>query len=176
MLDDVGLYVFDADGTLRWTRVPGQRWPLHPEEWELMPNVAEVLRALPWGPGLRLGVASNQHGVGLGQLSTRLAHRMIADTLVRAIGYLPDGCCIQMCTCHPGQDCGCRKPHPTMLRAIMRRFAVPAERTVFVGDQEIDREAARRAGTRFVWAAEFFGWSGPREAPSGAAPGDEERS
>lgn len=148
---------------------------MRPEEWELMPNVAAVLRAIPWGPGLRLGVASNQHGVGLGQLSTRLARRMIEDALVLSIGYLPKDSRIQMCTCHPGQDCLCRKPNPTMLRAIMRRFAVPASRTVFVGDQEIDREAALRAGVRFAWAGEFFGWTGPSGAPRGAS-GEEEPS
>jgi phosphoglycolate phosphatase-like HAD superfamily hydrolase len=34
--------------------------------------------------------------------------------------------------------------------------AAPGE-TLFVGDTEIDREAARRAGVSFVWAWDFFG-------------------
>jgi hypothetical protein len=36
-----GLYLFDADGTLRRTTVEGQPCPNRPYEWELMPNVSK---------------------------------------------------------------------------------------------------------------------------------------
>jgi phosphoglycolate phosphatase-like HAD superfamily hydrolase len=45
-----------------------------------------------------------------------------------------------------------------MLERLMRRFRAGAEETLFVGDMERDEEAARRAGTRFMWAKDFFGW------------------
>ena len=65
------LYIFDVDGTLRWTRISGQRYPLAGDEWQLMPNVAEKLRAIPWASdaGPRFGIVSNQSGVGEGLLS-----------------------------------------------------------------------------------------------------------
>ena len=42
------------------------------------------------------------------------------------------------------------KPHPEILRRIMRRFGALPEETVFVGDMPIDAQAAKRAGVRSV--------------------------
>jgi FMN phosphatase YigB (HAD superfamily) len=42
----------------------------------------------------------------------------------------------------------------------MRRFRVSKDETLFVGDMDRDKEAARRAGARFMWADEFFDWDG----------------
>ena len=44
-----------------------------------------------------------------------------------------------------------------MLLRILQRFGLPAAEALFVGDLEIDREAARRAGVAFAWAHDFFG-------------------
>jgi D-glycero-D-manno-heptose 1,7-bisphosphate phosphatase len=153
--------IFDADGTLRWTTVPGQPCPNAPGEWQLMPGVRERLRRLDWGPrGHRLGVASNQNGVALGYVTRDVARRLLRDTVEAAIGFVPAGAAIEMCVCSPRRPCPCRKPEPGMLREILRRFdAGPAE-ALFVGDLEIDREAARRAGVAFEWAHEFFAVEG----------------
>jgi D-glycero-D-manno-heptose 1,7-bisphosphate phosphatase len=48
-----------------------------------------------------------------------------------------------------------RKPSPAMLDEAMRIHGVN-EDTVFVGDMESDREAARAAGVRYLDANEFF--------------------
>jgi D-glycero-D-manno-heptose 1,7-bisphosphate phosphatase len=48
-----------------------------------------------------------------------------------------------------------RKPSPAMLDEAMRIHGVD-EDTVFVGDMESDREAARAAGVRYLDANEFF--------------------
>jgi phosphoglycolate phosphatase len=42
------------------------------------------------------------------------------------------------------------KPDPTMILRLGERFRIGPERTVFVGDMDVDREAARAAGTGFV--------------------------
>jgi D-glycero-D-manno-heptose 1,7-bisphosphate phosphatase len=152
------LLVFDADGTLRWTLVPGQPCPNAPGEWRLLPGVAERLRALDWGPrGHRLGIASNQNGVALGYLSARMARRLLRETVEEALGFVPGDAAIEMCTCSPRRRCPCRKPAPGMLHRILRRFGLPPQEALFVGDLEIDREAAARAGVGFAWAHEFFG-------------------
>ncbi len=152
------LLIFDADGTLRWTTVPGQPCPNRPDEWRLMPKVKEKLRSINWESEARLGIASNQGGVALGYLSAADARSLIVDMLVEAIGYVPSGTAIEMCTCRPDYACGCRKPAPGMLLRIMRHFNIGARNTLYVGDLESDREAARRAGIRFMWARDFFGW------------------
>ena len=150
--------IFDADGTLRFTTVPGQPCPKTPEEWRLMPGVRERLSALDWGPGgHRLGIASNQDGVPLGDLSRDMAERLLHDVVAAAIGFVPEDAAIEMCVCDPRQPCPCRKPAPGMLERILRRFGASPAEALFVGDLEIDRQAAGRAGVAFEWAADFFG-------------------
>lgn len=158
---NIKLFIFDADGTLRWTTVPGQPCPNRPDQWRLMPNVKEILRRINWGQGgPMLGVASNQGGVAFGHLTEQMAYQLIKDMIVEAIGFLPPNTAIEMCVCPPEIDCNCRKPKPGMLFRIMSRFGIAPENTLFVGDIERDRESARRAGVRFMWAKDFFGWEG----------------
>ena len=78
-----------------------------------------------------------------------------------------------MCPHVPFADCPCRKPKPLMLVRLMHRFGARRDETLFVGDMERDEEAARRAGVRFQWAHEFFGWDAPADEifEGGAAAG-----
>lgn len=46
--------------------------------------------------------------------------------------------------------CGFRKPNEAGLCQIAQRFQVPLEDLLFVGDEPLDRETARRAGCRFI--------------------------
>lgn len=55
-----------------------------------------------------------------------------------------------------------RKPAPGMLTDLMAETGIRADETVFIGDQETDRQAAEAAGCRFSWAWDFFG----REKPN----------
>src|SRR6185436_20241100 len=48
------------------------------------------------------------------------------------------------------QDVGAAKPDPRGLLEACRRLAVEPTRVVFVGDRTVDRDAAARAGARFV--------------------------
>ncbi len=153
------LYIFDVDGTLRWTHTPGQNFPISPDDWSLLPNVARTLRAIPWSPhGPWLALASNQPGPGEGLLSTEEARDMISATLYAAIGYIPPRTHIQMCTCPADRSCARHKPGPGMLLDALDHFDVLGSDALFVGDQWIDAEAARRAGIQFAWAGDYFGW------------------
>jgi D-glycero-D-manno-heptose 1,7-bisphosphate phosphatase len=151
------LLVFDADGTLRWTTKEGQGYPCRPDEWQLMPNVRETLTRLDWSEtGHRLGIASNQTGVALGHLTESMARALLVHTVEAALGHVPASAAIEMCICSPSIDCECRKPRPGLLQRILERFSASPREALFVGDLEIDREAARRAGVAFRWAHEFF--------------------
>jgi D-glycero-D-manno-heptose 1,7-bisphosphate phosphatase len=151
------LLILDADGTLRWTTVPGQPCPNAPGEWRLMPNVRETLAAFDWEE-TRLGVASNQNGVAHGYLTKAMAMRLLVDTVTAAAGFLPPRAIIEMCTCGPGAGCPCRKPAPGMLLRILAKTRIAPADALYVGDLAIDREAAERAGIPFRWAGDFFGW------------------
>jgi len=153
----VRLYIFDADGTLRRTTVEGLPCPNRPGEWELIPGVRERLGRIDWGEA-RFGVASNQGGVGVGYLSLAAARRLLEDMVVEAFGVRdPPPGSIELCPHAPHLGCPCRKPQPLMLKRLMRRFDAEPDETLFVGDMDKDEGAARAAGTRFMWAHEFFG-------------------
>lgn len=154
------LYIFDADGTLRRTTVPGQPCPNGPGEWELMPGVRERLAEIAWGPAgnAHFGIATNQGGVGLGYMRFEMAERLIVEMVERAFGMSPPAGSIEICPHAPHLNCPCRKPKPLMLTRLMRRFRAGRRETIYIGDMETDEEAARRAGANFIWAHEFFGF------------------
>ena len=154
---EIKLYIFDADGTLRRTTVEGLPCPNGPGDWELIPGVRERLSRIGWGPaGARFGIATNQGGVGVGHITSETAHRLLADMIVEAFGVEPPNGAVEMCPHAPHAGCLCRKPRPLLLRRLMRRFGASRRETLFVGDMDRDEEAARRAGVRFMWAHEFF--------------------
>ena len=156
------LYVFDADGTLRRSTVPGKPCPNNDGEWELIPGVRERLAEIKWGAeGARFGVASNQGGVGLGYLTLKTARAMLEEMTAQAFGVSPPPGSVEICPHAPHLKCPCRKPKPEMLLRLMRRFRAEPAETIFVGDMTTDEETAFNAGTHFAWAHEFFGR--PRE-------------
>ena len=152
------LWIFDADDTLRRTTVPGQPCPHGPGEWELLPGVPETFARLDdAGDRLRIGIASNQDQVAYGLLTEATAHQLLAEMVAAALGPRSADVCIRLCPHRAEDGCECRKPAAGMIRSIVEHFGAAPEETVFVGNADTDREAARRAGVRFAWASEFFG-------------------
>ena len=153
------LVVFDADDTLRETVVPGKPCPHGPGEWVLRAGVRDVLRRISWSEqmGPHLGLASNQDHVAYGFLSLEMARRLLRDLAAAATGSVPADPALQLCPHPVDRACECRKPEPGMLLTIMDYYGVKPAETLFVGDAEVDREAAARAGTSFMWASDLFG-------------------
>jgi D-glycero-D-manno-heptose 1,7-bisphosphate phosphatase len=152
------LLIFDADDTLRRTIAPGKPCPHRPGEWVLMPGVREALQGIHWGAagGPYLGIASNQDQVAYGHLTMEMARTLLRDLARSATDYEPPTAALQLCPHALEQECGCRKPRPGMLLAIMRHYGVAPENTLFVGNHEVDREAAARAAADFTWSEDFF--------------------
>lgn len=152
------LIVFDADGTLRRTRVPGRPCPRAAGEWELIPGVSAALRATDWSAnGTRLAIASNQDQVGYGLFSGETARQLLVDMVRAALGRVPAGCLVTFCPHVIEARCACRKPEPGLLLHILAETGIAPGDALFVGDAEVDREAARRAAMPFRWAHEYFG-------------------
>lgn len=150
------LYAFDADSTLRVCTVPGQVCPNGPDEWAVIPGVAEKLATIDWGK-VGFGIASNQWGVALGFLSEEMAYRLLMALATTSTQRRPRPSCIELCPHAPEAACACRKPAPGMLLAIMRAQVILPADMVYVGNQDSDRLAAERAGCAFEWAWTFFG-------------------
>jgi len=158
---DYRLWMFDADGTLRRTTVPGRPCPRGDGEWEALPGVRNVLTAVPWNRAgaPHLGLASNQDQVGAGLIPFAVARGLLRALAFEVAGvHLPDAA-LRICPHALGVACECRKPRPGMLRDLMAHYGVPADEAVFVGDSAADRGAAEAAGVAFIEAAELFGWT-----------------
>lgn len=148
------LYIFDADGTLRATTVPGQPCPHAAGQWRLLPDVRARLAGLP--PDALLAVASNQDHVGYGHLDEATARELLRAMMLAASGRrLPDGA-LALCPHRLDEPCRCRKPGPALLERLLAFYAVPPAAALFVGDAACDRDAAAAAGVPFAWARDFF--------------------
>lgn len=151
------LVIFDKDGTLISSL--GKRPANTIAEQHFLPGVLAKCAALRQ-QGHVLAVASNQGGVAYGMLSRAEARALVRD-VARQIGASAWRCCPH----HPqgrvpeyAIPCDCRKPQPGMLRSIMYTLGFAPADTLYVGDQDSDRLAAKAAGVRFISAKEFFAW------------------
>jgi HAD superfamily hydrolase (TIGR01662 family) len=152
------LFIFDADGTLRRTTVPGQPTPHRGDQWELLPNVREKLQQIrSRRENVILAIASNQGGIELGYLSRKQARKLLNDLYRELTGKRAAKGMIQLCPDF-NRPSDCRKPKPGMLQKIVEQAGVSRSQTLFVGDSEDDRMTAENAGVRFMWAKNFFGW------------------
>lgn len=154
------LIIFDVDGTLRTCNIPGQPCPNKPGEWDIMPGVVERIATIDryhfkYG-GVKLGIASNQGGVGLGYMSELVAEKMIYDAARVAFGVNPNENYVQVCFHRPDAGCQCRKPNPGMLIEIMRKARISNDLTLYVGDRKEDEQAAANAHVDFMYANKFF--------------------
>lgn len=159
------LLIVDADGTCRETTVPKQWYPKAPDEWRIRPGVKERLATIDWDK-VGFGVASNQGGVFLGELSEAMARKLLVDMVKAALPpdvvddrtFLPHMATgfLQLCPHDPRGVCSCRKPMPGMLTRIMAWYDINPCRTLFVGNADTDRKAAENAGCLYMDEADFF--------------------
>lgn len=163
MNDDYDLYAFDLDGTLiRSFMREGAR-----EDYgkvELLPGREDVLTRLQ-STAAMFALVTNQGGVAFGYQTAREVEEKMALVL-RELHYF-GGCRFSLhvayghhrATVEPWAEHAHvrrRKPSGVMLQEAMAGHHVEPERTLYVGDMESDREAAKNAGVAYMDAEEFF--------------------
>jgi mannose-1-phosphate guanylyltransferase / phosphomannomutase len=135
-----------------------------PERLRLLPGAAEGI-ALLNRAGLEVIVVTNQPVVarGLCSLETLNAiHERLRAELALAGAHVD---AIYFCPHHPethhGEGveslrvaCACRKPQPGMILRAVRERGADLRASVLIGDRRSDRDAARRAGIRFLAVGE----------------------
>lgn len=153
--NDFSLIIFDADKTLRRTKNSPGRPPNTADEQVLINKAVQTIKKINWSNRV-LGIASNQAGVGAGYISKRQAHFLL-EQMVRIISKAVDvnDTYIQFCPHKVDQKCRCRKPNPGMLHSLMRNTDIDPSHTLYIGDKECDRIAAKRARCSFLWANHF---------------------
>lgn len=133
------LFIFDADGTLTPSRVGS----CGEFSFSLLPGVEQKCAALQ-AERNTLAIASNQSkDRDISAILTQLTWT------ANRLGIFP-------LYVRYANTSARRKPKPDMLIELIEASGYTAADTVFVGDQETDRQAAEAAGVTFFWANEFF--------------------
>lgn len=157
----VSLVIFDKDGTLAESK--SGEFVNSPDDQVLLPNVREAIAALQ-ALGIYVTIASNQGGVAFGYMKWHEATSIVHDAARKA--GIDNPYSALLCPYHPDGteeayrgNSIFRKPAPGMIiQAMLFSGIEDGQRVLFVGDMETDKQAAERAGVRFMWAKDFFGW------------------
>jgi len=135
------LVLFDRDGTL----IEDLPYNGDPDRVRVVPGAADALASLRTA-GIRVGVITNQSGIGRGLITEDDARR-VNDRTARLLGPFD---VVAMCCHTPDDRCECRKPRPGLVHRACEVVGIPPNRTAVIGDIESDVEAAERAGARGV--------------------------
>jgi HAD superfamily hydrolase (TIGR01662 family) len=133
--------LFDRDGTL----IHDVPYNTDPDRVAPMPTAPEALRLLR-DAGLRIGVVTNQSGIGRGLITPGQAKEV--DEQVRRLLGPFDAWAV--CPHTPEDGCDCRKPRPGLIFQAAAELGMRPEDCVVIGDIGADVAAARAAGSRSV--------------------------
>ncbi|MCC9144363.1 MULTISPECIES: HAD-IIIA family hydrolase [unclassified Arthrobacter] len=133
--------LFDRDGTL----VVDVPYNADPALVQPLPGAAEVLDRLR-RQGVRVGVVTNQSGIGRGMLTAAQVERVNA-AVENLLGPFDVW---ELCPHAPGYGCICRKPRPGMVLRAARRLGLDPVEVAVIGDIGADMRAAAAAGSRGV--------------------------
>jgi D-glycero-D-manno-heptose 1,7-bisphosphate phosphatase len=130
--------LFDRDGTI----IVDVPYNGDPDLVEPVSGAKQLLDTLRLA-GLRVGVLTNQSGVGRGMISDvqmNAVNARVEELLGPFDGWF-------VCPHAPEVDCDCRKPKPKLILDAAQAWGVRPPEIVVVGDKESDVEAARNAGS-----------------------------
>ncbi|MFI0352686.1 HAD-IIIA family hydrolase [Actinomadura sp. 9N407] len=133
--------LFDRDDTL----IHDVPYNGDPASVEPMPGAVDALERLR-RHGVRIGVVSNQSGVGKGLITARDVLRVNArvEELLGRIDVW------EICPHDHADGCACRKPRPGMVERAAERLGARPSDCVVIGDIGRDVEAAAAAGARGI--------------------------
>jgi histidinol-phosphate phosphatase family protein len=129
--------LFDRDGTL----VHDVPYNGRPELVRPVDGAADALDRLR-GAGVRVGLVTNQSGVGAGRI-TRDDVLAVNRRVEAELGPFDT---VQWCPHRPDEGCSCRKPAPGMVVRACADLGADPTRCVLVGDIGADVRAVEAAG------------------------------
>lgn len=136
------LIMLDRDGVMNYDSV---HYIKSPDEWHPIPGSIDAAARLSQA-GFRLGMATNQSGVGRGYYSEEVLaaiHQKMQNLLAEKGGKID---IIFHCPHLPWAGCDCRKPRPGLLKMIGQHFQCDLQDIPFIGDNLCDVEAANAVG------------------------------
>jgi HAD superfamily hydrolase (TIGR01662 family) len=133
--------LFDRDGTL----VHDVPYNGDPDKAAPVPGAAAAVAALRRA-GVRVGMITNQSGIGRGILTHAQADA-VNQRVATLVGPLDT---IRVCPHTADDGCGCRKPAPGLVTAAAADLGVSPAECAVIGDIGADIGAARAAGARAI--------------------------
>ncbi|HXC36465.1 MAG TPA: HAD-IIIA family hydrolase [Candidatus Acidoferrales bacterium] len=136
--------ILDRDGVLN-EKAPRANYVRNWGEFKWLPGAKESLRLLKEA-GFRVIIVSNQAGINRGAMAEDDLfdiHRRMVKEAEQAGGRID---AIYYCPHDWEEGCECRKPKPGMLFQAQHDFNLDLSRTLFIGDDERDGQAAEAAG------------------------------
>jgi D-glycero-D-manno-heptose 1,7-bisphosphate phosphatase len=136
--------LLDRDGVLN-KKPPRAEYVRTWAGFDWLPGAQEALK-LFYDAGYRVILVSNQAGIARGAMTEAdlaAIHERMKEEAVQAGGRID---AIYHCPHGWDDNCDCRKPKPGMLFQAQRDHHLDLTRTLFIGDDERDAEAADAAG------------------------------
>ncbi len=133
--------LFDRDGTL----VHDVPYNGDPARVRLVDGAAQAVDRLRRA-GVRIGVVTNQSGIGRGLLTSSQVEAVNAR-VEELVGRLDTW---QICPHAPEDRCECRKPAAGLIDFAARQLGLPPHQIMVIGDIGADVAAAESAGARAI--------------------------
>jgi histidinol-phosphate phosphatase family protein len=139
----------DRDGVLN-EKMPEGRYVTRPEEFRVLPGVAQAIRRLNEA-GLGAVVVTNQRGIARGLYTLEdleAIHAELQRILTREGAHI-DG--FFVCP-HDEHSCNCRKPLPGLFEQAASKFPeITAATSAMIGDSLVDIEFGRRLRMKTIY-------------------------
>ena len=129
--------LFDRDGTI----VHDVPYNGDPALVDPVPRAKELLDELR-ARGIKVGVLSNQSGIGRGMITheqMEAVNRRVDELLGPFDGWY-------VCPHAPEEDCECRKPKPKLVLDAAQQWRVHPSEIAVIGDKTSDVDVAKNAG------------------------------
>ena len=147
--------ILDRDGVIN---ADSPNYIKSPDEWIPLPGSLEAIAKVK-AQGIPVGVITNQSGIGRKyyDLATLAAIHLKMHLLLSTLNTKVDS--LMFCPHHPDDQCACRKPKPSLLRAMCSELSVPPSKVLYIGDKESDYRTAQAAGSHFALVRTGYGSS-----------------
>jgi histidinol-phosphate phosphatase family protein len=143
------ILLLDRDGTLNY-RAPKAKYINSWSDFKWLPGVKEGLNILA-REGFKFIVISNQAGVARGMLTERqviaINEKMKQELENNSIEIINS----YFCPHHWDENCYCRKPNPGLFYQASKDFLFRLDKTLFIGDDSRDCQAAYNAGCKSLF-------------------------
>ena len=148
-LQNKKIILIDRDGVINKKAPRGEyisRW----EDFHWIADTRSALKALS-DNGFKFVVISNQAGINRGMIDSDELERIHLNMLKQCKADGVDILSVHVCPHHWNEGCDCRKPKPGMFYDVSRQWLLRLDRTLFVGDDPRDCQAAFNAGCASVF-------------------------